>query len=275
MFTGVLIAGGLLAVMGAAFGVLLGFAAKKFAVESDPRVAEIASALPGANCGGCGFAGCANLAEAIVKGEAPVDACPVGKSAVAAKVAEVMGVEFAGGGSGKVAVVMCRGGHEQCGTRFEYSGIATCQAANMLAGGAKACKYGCLGLGSCVAACPFGAIHMSPSGVPEVDVELCTACGKCVSACPRHVIKLASIDRPVQVCCVSHAKGPEVRKTCQVGCIGCGICAKNCPAGAIEVQDFLAVIDPEKCTSCGACIEKCPMKTITKGMIGKENPETA
>lgn len=270
-----MIAGGLLAVMGAAFGVLLGFAAKKFAVESDPRVADVASALPGANCGGCGFAGCANLAEAIVKGEAPVDACPVGKSAVAAKVAEIMGVEFGAGGSGKVAVVMCQGGKEQCSLRFDYSGIPTCQAANLLAGGSKACKYGCLGLGSCVSSCPFGAITMSPNGIPVVNAALCTSCGKCVKACPRGVIKLAPSDRPVHVACMSHAKGPEVRKTCQVGCIACGICAKNCPAGAIEVKDFLAVIDSDKCTACGACIEKCPMKTITTDMIAKKDTASA
>ncbi|MGE5574259.1 MAG: RnfABCDGE type electron transport complex subunit B [Bacteroidota bacterium] len=251
-----------LGLMGAVFGLALAFAARKFAVEQDPRQDRIAEILPGANCGGCGFPGCSGLAAAIVAGKAPVDGCPVGGQSVAAKVAAIMGVDAGVARERTVARVFCQGSPDNCGSRFMYDGLSDCRAAQIVGGGAKACTYGCLGLGSCAAACTFDALHMGPDGLPVVDEGECTSCGRCVSACPRGIIQLVPASQSVTVLCRSHERGAEVRKTCKVGCIGCGLCAKVCPAGAITVENNLAVIDPAKCDACGKCVEKCPTKCI-------------
>lgn len=248
--------------LGLVFGLSLGVAAKKFAVEKDPRVDEIIAVLPGANCGGCGYPGCSGLADAVVAGSAPVDACPVGKAPVAAKLAEIMGVKLDSSAEPKYARVMCMGDRARAVELFEYHGIRDCRAAGLVGGGSKGCTYGCLGLGSCVNACQFGAMSMGDDGLPTVDDDLCTGCGKCVAACPRGIVQLRAKRDSVNVMCQSHARGPEVKKVCSIGCIGCGICAKNCPEKAITMVDNLAVIDNSKCTRCGACIEKCPAKCI-------------
>lgn len=264
MLTAILTAVGLLAVMGLVFGFGLGYASKKFAVQNDPRIDQIVAVLPGANCGACGFPGCSGYSQAIVKGEAPIDKCPVGKGKAVTAIAQIMDVECSDANtSTPVAMVMCQGGKDECGTHFDYSGVESCWAANQVAGGHKNCRYGCLGQGSCVQVCPFGALHVNANGLAQVDPTLCTGCGKCVTACPRSLIAIVPTDKKIHVRCMSHAKGPDVRKTCKVGCIGCGICVKNCPVEAIDMHDALAHIDPEKCTSCEVCIEKCPMKTIT------------
>jgi len=267
MLTAILTAAGLLAAMGLIFGFGLGFASKKLAVEADPRIDEIAAVLPGANCGACGFPGCAGYAKAIANGEAPIDRCPVGRAKAVPVIANIMGVEYHETDVyADMAIVRCQGGKAECGTHFDYVGVESCWAANQIAGGHKNCRYGCLGLGSCVQICPFGALHINSNGIAEVDPAVCHGCGKCVKACPRGLITIVPAIKKIHVRCMSHAKGPEVRKTCKVGCIGCGICVKNCPVGAIEIQDALAHIDPQKCTSCEICIEKCPMKTITGGI---------
>ena len=243
-------------------GILFGFglyvASRVFHVEVDPRVEKVAEALPGANCGACGFPGCGALATAIVHGSAPVSACPVCSSSQLAELARIMGVALEAGVR-KVAIVHCQG--RRVADRFEYSGPETCAASALLLGGHKECPYGCLGLGDCVRACPFDAIHMV-DGIPVVDEEKCTACGKCVEACPRNIIDLQPMDKHVHVLCRSHDKGGAVRKYCDVGCIGCKKCEKACKFDAIHVNDFLAEIDYEKCTSCGACVKVCPMNTI-------------
>lgn len=248
--------------MGLVFGLLLGVAAKKFAVEKDPKIDEILEVLPGANCGGCGYAGCSALAEAIVAGEAPANACPVGKQPCAQRVAAIMGVKLDSDSAPKYARVLCLGSRDKAVELFEYNGIQDCRAAMLSGGGHKGCTYGCLGLGTCVATCPFGAMYMGADGLPKVDDELCTGCGKCVAACPRGIIELRTKDESVNVMCKSHARGPEVKKVCSTGCIGCGICVRNCPEKCITLVDNLAVIDNSKCTRCGTCVEKCPSKCI-------------
>ena len=224
-------------IMGIVFAILLGVAAKVFAVEVDERVPLVRDCLPGANCGGCGYPGCDGLAAAIVEGTAPVNGCPVGGAAAAAKIAEVMGVAVEAG-ERKVAHVYCNGGCNAV-DKTKYEGLQDCTAAMRVAGGPKACAYGCMGLGSCVKACAFDAIHVV-DGVAKVDTEKCVACGKCVAACPKKLIDLVPESKKVHVNCVNKDKGPEVMKVCASGCIGCKMCenckmcAKACPKGCIE-----------------------------------------
>lgn len=252
-----------LGALGLAFGAALSVAAKKLAVETDPREGKVLEVLPGANCGGCGYPGCAAYAAAVVAGSIGIDKCPAGGHAVAAQIGDIMGVSLDGEGSARrIARVRCLGDSEACLDRFNYEGMPDCRSANLVGGGPKSCSFGCLGLGTCVAVCPFDAMHMSERGLPVVDPEKCTACGKCVEACPRGLIELLDEDIAVYVACSSTAKGAEVRKACKVGCIGCSLCARNCPSSAITVTDFLARIDQDKCTRCGICAEKCPMKCI-------------
>lgn len=247
--------------LGALLAFGLGFAAKAFRVERDERIDKIEEALPGANCGACGYAGCTALAEAIVRGEAAVDACPVGGSSTAEAIAEIMGAESTASEK-KVAQVLCQGGWKETKRQAEYQGIQSCKAANMISGGTKSCQYGCLGMGDCASVCPFDAIVINENGLPEIDQDKCTGCGECVRACPRSIITLAPISKENHIRCSSHDQGKEVRKICEVGCIGCGICAKTCPVGAISMKDNLAVIDYEKCINCGLCAEKCPTNAI-------------
>lgn len=251
-----------LAGIGLVIGAVLAYAAKIFAVEVDPRTEAITGVLPSANCGACGFAGCAALAGAIVSGEAPVNGCVVGGAPVAAKIADIMGVKASGADARNKARVICQGGKDVAAQNYEYKGVKDCKAAALLNGGPKTCEYGCIGLGSCAAACPFDAIRMNEAGLPEIDEVICTGCGVCVRTCPKTVIELVPMGSKVQVRCSSNDKGAAVRKICQVGCIGCGICAKTCPVGAITVTDNLAQIDYAKCTSCGLCATKCPTKAI-------------
>lgn len=248
--------------LGLVFGAGLGYAGKIFAVEEDPKLGEVAAALPGANCGGCGFPGCSGCAAAIVAGTAPVNACPVGGAAVAAKIGEIMGVE-ASTSEPVAAFVKCNGTCETAKNKYDYFGLDDCVMASHLAGGgAKGCSFGCLGLGSCKKACAFGAITIE-NGIAVIDKELCVACGKCVSACPKHIIELLPVKKKVKVQCSSKDKGKDVMANCSVGCIACKICEKNCPFDAIHVIDNLAVIDYEKCKACGICANKCPKKVLT------------
>lgn len=246
--------------MGLIFGALLAIAAKLFAVEKDERVPKITEVLPGANCGGCGYAGCGAYAEAVAAGLADVSCCSVGGAAVAEKIGEIMGVS-AEKAERKTAYVMCSGTKTLAADRYINEGAIDCHAANRLAGGMKGCAFGCLGLGSCAERCRFDAIHVE-DGVARVDREKCVNCGACIAECPRGIIRSVPYDAEAVNACSSRAAGKTVRAVCGIGCIGCGICARNCPAGAIEVKDNLAVIDPKKCEGCGICAEKCPRKVI-------------
>ena len=243
-------------------GLFLGFAGEAFKVEVDPKEEAINGVLPGNNCGGCGYAGCSGLAAAIAKGEAPVGQCPVGGDPVAAKIAEIMGVS-AEAGVKKVAFVKCAGTCYAAKVDYEYTGVEDCAAMAFVPnGGAKGCKYGCLGFGTCVKACPFDAIHVE-DGIAIVDDEKCKACGKCIAVCPKNLIELVPYKADYVVNCNSKDKGKAVMDVCSVGCIGCGLCAKNCASGAIVMENNLAHIDQDKCVGCGVCATKCPKKIIT------------
>ena len=259
--TAILFAALIVGGVGILIGFFLGISGEKFKVEVDEKEVAILGELPGNNCGGCGYAGCDALAKAIAAGEAPVNACPVGGAAVAEKIGAVMGVE--GGDAVKmVAFVKCAGTCEKAGIKANYYGVSDCKSAAAIPGrGDKACAYGCLGFGSCVAACQFDALHIK-EGVAFVDKEKCVACGKCVQECPNGLIELVPYDAKYAVSCSNKDKGPKVMAVCDTGCIGCGICAKQCEFEAITVENNIAHIDQSKCTGCGKCAAKCPKKVI-------------
>lgn len=261
MITGILTAALVVGLVGIFIGLFLGVAGIKFKVEVDEKEEAILAALPGNNCGGCGYAGCSGLAAAIAKGEAPVNACPVGGEPVGQKIAAIMGVE-AQESERQVAFVHCQGDCEKTNRDYDYYGIEDCRMMSFVPnGGPKSCNSGCLGYGTCAKVCPFDAIEVV-NGVAVVNKEKCRACGKCVDVCPKHLISLIPYSAGQVVACSSTDKGPVTMKACQVGCIGCGICVKNCPQDAVKVENFHAVIDHEKCVGCGICEQKCPKKAI-------------
>ena len=242
-------------------GIVLGIAEKVFHVDVDEKEVAVREELPGSNCGGCGYAGCDSLAKAIAKGEAPVTACPVGGKPVAEKIAAIMGQEV-GEMQKMVAYVKCDGTSEHMENDYNYFGIESCIYASKMPGSSPyACKFGCLGLGSCAKVCPQRAIRIIDSKA-VVDESLCIACGKCLRTCPHNLIELVPADAKYRVQCSSLSKGKDVRNACTAGCISCGICEKNCPSGAIIVENNIAKIDYDKCTKCGICAEKCPRKII-------------
>lgn len=259
--TGILVATLSVGAVGLFVGLFLGIAGIKFKVEVDEKEEAVLGVLPGNNCGGCGYAGCSGLAAAIAKGEAPVNACPVGGEKVGNQIAQIMGVET-GDSVRQVAFVRCLGDSDRTRMDYDYSGIEDCR---MLAfvpnGGPKSCNDGCLGFGSCAKVCPFDAIHVV-NGVAVVDKEACKACSKCIAVCPKNLITLIPYDAKHVVACSSKEKGPATIKACDVGCIACQLCKKNCPADAVTIEDFHAMIDQDKCIGCGACKEKCPKKVI-------------
>lgn len=246
--------------LGLVFGIGLSIASKKFHVETDPRLDKIVGLLPGANCGACGGAGCFGFAESILSGKLNMDACRVAEEKTKEQIAQLLGKEIEKKIK-RTAVLHCNGG-VKVKDRFIYKGIADCVAANLVLEGQKECVWGCLGYGSCVKVCPFGAIRMSSGGLPVVDINKCKACNKCVQACPKKLFSLVPLTGIVSVACSSHDLGKDTKVVCLVGCIACRLCEKACSFDAIHVIDNLAVIDYHKCTSCGECVKVCPMKTI-------------
>ena len=255
-----------LCALGILSAVILYFVARKFRVEEDPRIDEVEKMLPGANCGGCGFAGCRGMADALVKRDDISDLfCPVGGGDCMKAIASYLG-KAAAEKQPEVATVRCGGTCAKRPRTNAYDGAKSCAVAASLYVGETGCAYGCLGYGDCVAACAFDAIRMNPeTGLPEVDPDKCTACGACVKACPKKVIELRKKwpkNRAVYVSCVSKDKGAVVMKACKAGCIGCGKCVKVCAFGAITVENNLAYIDPQKCKLCRKCVNECPTGAI-------------
>ena len=255
-----------LGIMGAVFGAVLAIASKVFAVKTDERLPKLVEALPGANCGGCGFAGCRGMADALVKQD-DISAlfCPVGGGDCMKAVAAYLG-KSAPEKEPQVATVRCGGTCDKRPRTNEYNGAKSCAVASSLYIGQTGCAFGCLGFGDCVVSCAFDAIRMNPAtGLPEVDPDKCTACGACVKACPKMIIELRKKwpkNRAVYVSCVSKDKGAVVMKACKAGCIGCGKCQKVCAFGAITIENNLAYIDPQKCKLCRKCVNECPTGAI-------------
>jgi len=267
----VLVAGGAMTVLAVAVAYVLGRANKTFHVEVDPRVEAAVAALPGANCGGCGYVGCSEYAEAVVlKGE-QVTKCTVGGASVATALAGLMGVEV-GESWPYRAVVHCGATTAQRLQRRDYRGEQSCGAANMISG-IQGCTYGCLGLGDCVAACKFAAIHVC-DGLATVDYERCTGCGACARACPRHIITMVPFkaERMLVVKCSNKDTGKDVTSVCTVGCIGCGICART--NKLLQIDSGLAGIDYDQYDPATAdfatVLSKCPRESLV--WVGKPTP---
>ena len=254
-----------LAIMALVFGIVLALIAKKFFVKSDPRVDEINEALAHAHCGACGFAGCEQYAAAVLADPnvAP-NLCTPGGRLCAETVARLTGKD-AREKEPEYARIMCQGSTEKTTRKFAYTGVKDCRAAVLAAGGDKTCPYGCLGYGTCVRVCPFGALSMGEDGLPVVDIKKCTGCKKCAIACPKKVIEILPVSAKVIVACHSKDKGGVTRKYCTTGCIGCGKCVKVCPVTPVKapkVENNLSRIDKDLCTACGECVRNCPVKAI-------------
>ncbi len=287
--------------IGFILGAVLAFASKKFAVEIDPRVEKIEEILPGANCGGCGYAGCTAYAKAVVLHGIDANLCAPGGDKVVHSISELLGLEKTAAVR-KVAYLHCAGSKEKAKDKYIFDGIKDCRKAAMLSGGQKACEYGCMGYGSCVNVCQFDALSMDENGLPVVDREMCTGCGACVRECPKNLFDLLLDETMIYLACSSHDKGKVVKSVCSVGCIGCGICVKVTESDAIEMQDNLPAIDygqspnlilanfkcptnsyidlvvkrphmsiDTKCNGAGKCAEVCPVKGCISGDEGQQH----
>ena len=255
---------------GLLIGILLGIAGKKFYVEVDERETKVREALPGNNCGGCGYAGCSDYAKAVVMDGVPCDKCAPGGPKAAAAIAKIMGGEASA--VEKKAVVQCQGNTEHCKPSYDYKGIQTCAAAAALYGGPKTCSFACIGLGDCTKVCKFDAIHIV-DGVAKVDKDKCTGCGACANICPKQVIMIdAAGPRKPVVMCSNKDKGAVANKLCTTSCIACGMCERTCKFDAIHVVDGVARVDYDKCKGCGMCAQKCPKHIILFPLKDDPNP---
>lgn len=251
----------LLIIIAGIFALIIVFLGKKLSVEGNAKVEEITELLSGANCGGCGFAGCGAFAKALIEGKTKLSDCPSTTKEHRKEISLILGIDE-GKAVETVAVVVCNGG-KACNDKYEYLGYGDCKSAELLAGGRKECSVGCMGLGTCVDACHNFAIEVNNAeGSAKVNKDKCISCGLCIVACPKKIIKRIPKDASVYIACTNNNKGKEIKDVCKHGCIGCGICAKNCPENVITLENNLPVINYEKCTGCYKCVEKCPVKCI-------------
>ncbi|HEX3020285.1 MAG TPA: RnfABCDGE type electron transport complex subunit B [Chitinispirillaceae bacterium] len=284
--------------VGAFFGIGLGIASKKLFVHIDPRIPKILEILPNANCGACGYPGCSGFAKAVAEGKASPNSCIPGGAKCAHTIADLLGVTTSTE-EPQMAVVHCKGGKKEAVERAIYNGIQDCNAATIIGNGSKVCQNGCLGLGTCLRACPFNAIRINGNGVAEVDFEKCTGCGKCVRSCPRNIISMIPRVHKIFLACSNRERGAKVKKYCSVGCTACTLCVKATPSGAINMENNLPVLDytkdenfitaahkcpsdcftdlvkirskaniDTKCDGCGLCVTVCPVTGVIAGEKG-------
>jgi Na+-translocating ferredoxin:NAD+ oxidoreductase RNF subunit RnfB len=256
------LAGGFLAVLGVTLACIIAVANRKLFVYEDPRIDEVEEMLPHSNCGACGTPGCRQFAEALVKGTVDPGLCTVGSKDSIEAVADFLGVE-AVEHEKRVARLACSGGSHVAYTRASYTGLSTCHAANLVAGGGKGCTWGCLGFGDCGDVCGFDAIQMNKYGLPEVNDDKCTACGDCVDVCPKDLFSLQPVSHRLWVACVNRDPTDVAEAQCDVVCNGCARCTADAPEGLITMQHNLAVIDYSKNDLASqVAIERCPTGAI-------------
>lgn len=261
MLESIMVPAVIVTVIGIVAGVGLSIATIVFAAPVDETEEKLRAALPGANCGACGFSGCDGYAKALADGTTEANLCIPGGQSTENALADILGVEVDDEFRRVATFVRCQGACQFTSNKMDYAGANTCYGANQIFGGPAACQYGCMGLGDCVKVCDYNALHIK-DGVAFVDPYKCVGCLKCVGACPKNLIKLLPAEDCSHVACSNLDKGGAVRKICTVGCISCSRCVKACPVGAVKLENNVAVIDPKLCENCGACVEACPQHCI-------------
>lgn len=258
----IIIAAAFMAAFGIILSLLIILANKKFLVHEDPRIDEVEAMLPHANCGACGTAGCRAFAEQLVQGQKVPAQCTVSSKDAALAIARYLGVSL-GKIEKRVARLACAGGNHVAILKANYAGLKTCRAAALVAGGGKACAWGCIGLGDCESVCDFGAIHINRNGLPQVDTELCTACGDCVDICPKRLFEIHPISHRLWVSCKNQEFGDAAEQWCEVACTACERCAMDAPEGLIQIHNNLATIDYSKnALASPIAIQRCPTGAI-------------
>jgi Na+-translocating ferredoxin:NAD+ oxidoreductase RNF subunit RnfB len=267
-FSGLAMAGGFMAVLGASLAGLLAFANRKLYVFEDPRIGEVEDLLPKSNCGACGQAGCRAFAEKAVAGDVVLAQCTVSSPEQRDSIADLLGVA-SGDVEQKVARLACAGGRHVAFLRARYAGHDSCRAAAVVSGGGKECAWGCLGLADCMNVCDFDAIHMDLHGLPVVDADKCAACNDCVEICPKGLFSLEPVSRQLWVSCKSQADGDTAEAACEVACTACGKCVADAPPGLMKLNGNLAAINYElNVWASRKPIERCP----TGAIVWFDNP---
>jgi Na+-translocating ferredoxin:NAD+ oxidoreductase RNF subunit RnfB len=258
-----MIAIGFLLGLASSLAVVLAVANTKLKVFEDPRIDDVADMLPGSNCGACGMPGCRAFAEKAVAGEVQPSGCSVGGEETANLVADYLGVD-AGAADKKVARLSCAGGTNVAIQMAEYQGYPSCRAATAAGGGAKGCRYGCLGFGDCMNVCDFDAIVMGPTGLPVVDIDKCTACGDCVRICPKGLFEILPVRQNLLVQCKSELEGDEILELCRVACTGCGRCVADAAQGLLKMKKNLPAMNDELLhLQSPEATQRCPSGAIT------------